>query len=195
MSGWLQFSDTHLVSLSVMIPVVWTCRDHEIKRSCEIGVVLGVMGVSNIQTLKWKSLNVLIKTLLKVNLRWHGNSTKGKVINVKFDLIIWVISFHLCVAWEREYFEYLNTLSSSFHPCRCGFISSSRQYEFPLVEFKQSSPLSVPYCSVHANTCGHVENWVGGLVMLKWNQLFPYSFSHCPLTTKRKRGREMLIFN
>lgn len=32
-SGWLRFSDTSLVSLSVIIPVVvWKCRDHESKR-------------------------------------------------------------------------------------------------------------------------------------------------------------------
>lgn len=49
------------------------------------------------------------------------------------------------------FFEYLSTLSSSFYSYRCGFVSSSSQYEFPLAELKQSCPLSFLCCSAHAN--------------------------------------------
>lgn len=96
---------------------------------------------------------------------------------------IWVISFHLCVAWEREYFSL--SICVLYLPVFALAVWFHEQYEFPLAEFKQSCPLSVPYCSVHANFCGHVESWVGELVVLKWNLLFPCSFS---TRTKRKKG-------
>lgn len=92
------------------------------------------------------------------------------------------------------FFECLNTLSSSFYSCRCGFMSSSSQCEFPLAELKQSCPRLLLAALLMPTLTWLCSELGWGTDHVKINSAFPLFLLTLPPNNKKEKRERNVDF-